>query len=368
VLSAARSATGRFTENTGDVGKLRKTANGTVSGGAEKRAAAVQMFYPKLAQVGKRIIMNKLCYAKIGTPRMSSCKYPSHREGSAMEPSSHPPLSPASLIQAARAAHPAFKYAIVVAGLAAIVVVVSRLGASPATLIFGIVILIVLMVLFLVFAQATAVAKSHLALPAIVLIWSFLLLAIVVAFLLVTSAFFDVPLALKTAIMSTNPSEPTSRPKTAQDFYTRAIDKFNKQDYQAALTDFTQVITGGLESADAYYNRGVTYAALNNNKAALADFQKALALDPTHAMAYSNRGNVRYQLKDTQGALEDYNQALTFNPTYAKAYYNRGVTYAALNNNKAALADFQKAADLYQQQGKTSDYQEALNRIKELQR
>ena len=37
----------------GDVGKLRQTANGTVSGGVEKRAAAAQMFSPELAQVGK---------------------------------------------------------------------------------------------------------------------------------------------------------------------------------------------------------------------------------------------------------------------------------------------------------------------------
>ena len=51
--SAARSAIGRVTENTGDVGKLRQTANGTVSAGAEKRAAAAQMFYPELAKVGK---------------------------------------------------------------------------------------------------------------------------------------------------------------------------------------------------------------------------------------------------------------------------------------------------------------------------
>ena len=53
MLSAARSGPGRVTENTGDVGKLRQTANGTVSAGAGKRAAVAQMFYPELAQVGK---------------------------------------------------------------------------------------------------------------------------------------------------------------------------------------------------------------------------------------------------------------------------------------------------------------------------
>src|SRR5215471_15284057 len=56
-----------------------------------------------------------------------------------MEPSSRPSLFPASLIQATRAAHPAFKYATVVAGLAAIVAVVLQFGISPATLVFGII-------------------------------------------------------------------------------------------------------------------------------------------------------------------------------------------------------------------------------------
>lgn len=121
-----------------------------------------------------------------------------------MESNTFQYLSPASLIRAAKAAHPAFKYAIVVAGLAAIVTIVLRFGASPATLIFGSVIVVVLMVLFFVFAQAVAVTKSNLALPAIVLIWSFLLLAIATATLLFTSAFFDFPLPLKSIIVGNN--------------------------------------------------------------------------------------------------------------------------------------------------------------------
>src|SRR5262249_58751963 len=61
----------------------------------------------------------------------------------AMKSSSLQYLSPKSLIEAAKAAHPAFRYAIVVAGLAAIVAVVLQFGASPATLVFGIIILVV---------------------------------------------------------------------------------------------------------------------------------------------------------------------------------------------------------------------------------
>ena len=54
--SAARSAIGRVTKKTGDVGKVRQAANGTVSTGVAKRAAAAQMFSPELAKVGKDVI------------------------------------------------------------------------------------------------------------------------------------------------------------------------------------------------------------------------------------------------------------------------------------------------------------------------
>jgi hypothetical protein len=115
-------------------------------------------------------------------------------------------LSPASLIRSAKAAHPAFKYAIVVAGLAAIVSVVLHFGASPATLVFGSIIIVALMTLFLVFAQATSISKTTMALPALVLIWSFMIITIFTVILLFISTFFDFPLPLKTAIMRNTPA------------------------------------------------------------------------------------------------------------------------------------------------------------------
>jgi hypothetical protein len=128
-----------------------------------------------------------------------------------MKSSSLQYLSPKSLIEAAKAAHPAFRYAIVVAGLAAIVSVVLRFGASPATLVFGIIILVALMVLFLIFTQAATMAKADVALPALVLIWSFLILSIVTAVCLFTSAFFDQPLPLKTAIIRSAEESPAEQ-------------------------------------------------------------------------------------------------------------------------------------------------------------
>jgi Flp pilus assembly protein TadD len=64
--------------------------------------------------------------------------------------------------------------------------------------------------------------------------------------------------------------------------------------------------------------------------------------------------------------MANYTQALTFDPQYANAYYNRGGVRATNGDKAGAVTDFRKAADLYQQQGKTADYQDTLNHIKEL--
>lgn len=110
-------------------------------------------------------------------------------------------ISPASLIRAGERAHPAFKYAVAAAGLGGLVAVVARYGVSPATLVFGSIILVVLMVLFLVFSQAAVVAHAVLATPALVLVWCFLILSILTALFLFTSAFFDVPLPVRSFLV-----------------------------------------------------------------------------------------------------------------------------------------------------------------------
>ncbi|MEG3849342.1 tetratricopeptide repeat protein, partial [Microcoleus sp. herbarium19] len=59
--------------------------------------------------------------------------------------------------------------------------------------------------------------------------------------------------------------------------------------------------------------------------------------------------------------------AIAANPGFADAYYNRALAYLENKNKPQAIADFQKAAELYKQGGRTSAYQDALNRIKQLQ-
>ncbi|HTA64433.1 MAG TPA: hypothetical protein VK753_02920 [Xanthomonadaceae bacterium] len=110
-------------------------------------------------------------------------------------------LSPAAAIAAASRAHPAFKYATAALGLMGIVAVALHWGLSAYAAVFGSILLVVLMVLFLVFAQATSLARASVTLQAQVLVWTFLSLAIATAILLFTSSFFNQPLPFRTVLL-----------------------------------------------------------------------------------------------------------------------------------------------------------------------
>src|SRR5579862_3792503 len=111
-------------------------------------------------------------------------------------------LSPASFIRAAQTADRSFRFAILAAGGLAIVVTFVKFGVGLATLAFGVIALVGLMVLFLVFAQASKLNRAHLDLPARVLVWAILLIALVIVLLLSGSVFFNRPLPIRDWIVA----------------------------------------------------------------------------------------------------------------------------------------------------------------------
>lgn len=159
----------------------------------------------------------------------------------------------------------------------------------------------------------------------------------------------------------------TASQMTAEDFFNRGLEKRKKGDTQGAITDFDQAIKLKPDYSLAYNARGNARSDLGDEQGAITDFDQAIKLKPDNAAIYNNRGNIRSYLGDKQGAIADYDQAIKLKSDYAQTYYNRGNARQALGDNQAAIADFQKARDLYQQQGKTNDYQDALARLKELQ-
>ncbi|OKH42559.1 hypothetical protein NIES2101_32715 [Calothrix sp. HK-06] len=138
-------------------------------------------------------------------------------------------------------------------------------------------------------------------------------------------------------------------------------------DKPGALEDYNQVLFSGHKSIKAYKNRGLLRAEIDDKQGALEDYNEVIKMEPQNAIAYYNLGIFNQKLDNKQEALKDYNQAIKLDATYVDAYYNRGILQQQLNNNKEAIKDFQTAAELYGQQGKEAEKQDALNQIKKLQ-
>jgi tetratricopeptide (TPR) repeat protein len=99
---------------------------------------------------------------------------------------------------------------------------------------------------------------------------------------------------------------------------------------------------------------------------ALADFNRAIEIDPKYAIAYYGRGFVTAEKRqDIQAALADFNRAIELDPNNAVAYCARGVLkHEYLSDKSGDVLDLQTAAKLYRQQGRTQEYQHAIDLLK----
>jgi tetratricopeptide (TPR) repeat protein len=149
-------------------------------------------------------------------------------------------------------------------------------------------------------------------------------------------------------------------PNLALAYNNRGFVRMQSGDIKGAIADFNQAIKINPNYADAYNNRGGASFMSGDKQNAIADFNQAIKINANYALAYYNRGFVRMQSGDIKGAIADFNQAIKINPNYADAYTNRGLARMQLGDNQNAIADLQKAADLFQQEGKTQDYQDVI--------
>lgn len=99
-------------------------------------------------------------------------------------------------------------------------------------------------------------------------------------------------------------------------------------------------------AADAYRLRGVAYDMKEDFEAAIEDFSKAIDLNPADAATYHLRG-VAYRRKgDFEAVIEDYSTAIDLNPADADAYYNLGLAWLPLREWENARADLTIAKNM----------------------
>src|SRR5262249_54089810 len=142
----------------------------------------------------------------------------------------------------------------------------------------------------------------------------------------------------------------------------RAIARFEKNDLDGAIADFTKVIEmNGRQLEFCYYFRGLAYYRKGNPEQAILDLSKAISIkaDPRF---YDDRGNLLARHGDLDHALADLNKAIELAPQYAKAFGDRGIVRVMRGEDANAELDFKKCFEL--DHALESQFRDAAGKLK----
>ena len=115
--------------------------------------------------------------------------------------------------------------------------------------------------------------------------------------------------------------------------------------YEESLADFQQAVRAN-PTADAYYFRGVTRYFLQQYDAAITDFSQALSLDADLAPAYLKRCSAHYYRQEYLSGLKDCDEFVRRRPDQFDGYYNRGILRSRAGDQDGALVDYRRAVEL----------------------
>lgn len=127
----------------------------------------------------------------------------------------------------------------------------------------------------------------------------------------------------------------------------RGNSRYNKKEYDKAITEYDKAIEINPNYELAFYNRGFAWVVKKEYEKAIADYTKVINLNPDYASAYVIRASIRRAMKEYDTANADYDKAIEIDPDYANAYYNRGL--AKKENNvdiEGSKQDFEKYLEL----------------------
>jgi tetratricopeptide (TPR) repeat protein len=134
---------------------------------------------------------------------------------------------------------------------------------------------------------------------------------------------------------------------TSSDQYSqRGISRFEKNDLDGAIADFTKVIEmNGKNQEFCYYFRAMAYYRKGNLTQAINDLSKAIAIKPDPRFL-DDRGNLLAKQGELDRAMADLNKTIELAPQYAKAYGDRGLVRLMRGEETNAELDFKKCFEL----------------------
>ena len=111
--------------------------------------------------------------------------------------------------------------------------------------------------------------------------------------------------------------------------------------------------------ADAHRHFGNQYSKRQEYQAAIGNYTRAIRLDSGYTDAFFNRGVLYWrEMGQYEEAIQDLTRVLDLDPSRAKAYMNRGLAYKLQQEYPRAIADFQR----YLEEGEDDFWLEAARR------
>ena len=152
-------------------------------------------------------------------------------------------------------------------------------------------------------------------------------------------------------------------PRSADEYSQRGIARFQNNDLDGAIADFTKVIEmNGKDQAFCYYFRGLAHYRKGNPKQAIDDLSTAIAVKPDPRFL-ADRGNLLAKQGDLDRAMADLNSAIEIAPQYAKAYGDRGLIRLMRGETAEAELDLKKCFEL--DSALETQFKAAVNQLKQ---
>ena len=160
-------------------------------------------------------------------------------------------------------------------------------------------------------------------------------------------------------------------PKNPKHHYNRGNANLENGDADAAIDDFTKVISLNGDESNVYIARGSAYQDLKDNESCLRDLSRAIALDPNNAKAFSNRGTVHATMKNYDLALRDFERAIAVDSSNLLVYLTRAGVREYTGDKQGALEDYRTIVGRFKASGEAGRYQlyyeEAKKRLAEVE-
>ena len=119
---------------------------------------------------------------------------------------------------------------------------------------------------------------------------------------------------------------------------------FNYKNDPVSVQYYNSALNLNPRSTEALYGRAMFFQENQEYNKAITDYTQILQLEPGNANAHFNLGYIhQVYLKIYDQAIKHYTDAIAVDPQYAEAYYNRGLTYETMGNIAAAAADYKLA-------------------------